>query len=158
MASSSLTGKLETDVGIKAPPEQFHDMFGNKPHHVHHACNDKVQGCELHEGDWGTAGSVLSWNYVHDGEAKVAKVVAETIDPEKNAITFRVIEGDLKKEYKSFVVHIQASPNPNSEGGSIVHWTLEYERLHDAIAHPESLLQFAVDMSKDIDAHLTKGN
>ncbi|XVF85378.1 hypothetical protein PTKIN_Ptkin17bG0112900 [Pterospermum kingtungense] len=49
------------------------------------------------------------------------------------------------KEYKSFVVHIQASPNPKGEGGSIVHWTLEYERLYDAITHPETLLQFVVD-------------
>ncbi|XVF85380.1 hypothetical protein PTKIN_Ptkin17bG0113100 [Pterospermum kingtungense] len=89
--------------------------------------------------------------------AKVGKEVVQAIDSEKNAITFRVIEGDLK-EYKSFVVHIQASPNPKSEGGSIVHWTLEYERLHDAIAHPETLLQFVFDISKDIDAHLTQGN
>ena len=65
MASSALTGKLETDVEIKASPEQFHDMFSNKPHHVHHTCNDKIQGCELHEGDWGTVGSIVFWNYVH---------------------------------------------------------------------------------------------
>ncbi|XVF85393.1 hypothetical protein PTKIN_Ptkin17bG0114400 [Pterospermum kingtungense] len=158
MASSALTGKLETDVEIKASPQQFHDMFSNKPHHIHHTCNDKIQGCDLHEGDWGTVGSVIFWNYVHDGEAKVAKEVVEAIDPEKNAVTLRVIEGDLMKEYKSFAAHIQASPNPKGEGSSIVHWTLEYERLHDAIAHPETLLQLCVDISKDIDAHLIKGN
>ncbi|XVF85389.1 hypothetical protein PTKIN_Ptkin17bG0114000 [Pterospermum kingtungense] len=158
MASKSkFCGKIETDVEIKASPEQFHDMFSNKPHHVHHTCYDKIQGCDLHEGDWGKVGAVVFWNYVHDGKAKVAKEIVEAIDLEKNAITFRVIEGDLMEEYKSFLIHIQASPNPKGEG-SIVHWTLEYERLHDAIAHPETLLQFCVDVSKDIDSHLTKGN
>ncbi|XVF85390.1 hypothetical protein PTKIN_Ptkin17bG0114100 [Pterospermum kingtungense] len=159
MASNSdLCGKLETDVEIEASPEQFYGMFSNKPQHVLHTCYDKIQGCELHEGDWGKVGAVLSWNYVHDGKARVGKEILEAIDPEKNAITFRVIEGDLMEEYKSFVIHMQASPNPMGESGSIVHWTLEYERLHDAIAHPETLLQFCVDMSKDIDAYLTKGN
>lgn len=81
----------------------------------------------------------------------------EAVDPDKNLITFRVIEGDLKEEYKSFVITIQVSSK--SEGnGSIVHWTLEYEKLHDGIVHPETLLQFVQDVSKDIDAHLTQAN
>ncbi|XVE92010.1 hypothetical protein REPUB_Repub01dG0060300 [Reevesia pubescens] len=151
-----LTSKLETDVEIKASPQQFHDMFSNKPHHVHHTCNDKIQGCDLHDGDWGKVGSIVNWSYVHDGVAKTAKEVVEAIDPEKNLITFRVIEGDLMKEYKSFVITIQASPK--SGGGSIVHWTMEYEKLHGGIAHPETLLQFVVDVSKDIDTHLCQAN
>lgn len=64
-SNSEFCGKLETDVEIKASPQQFHDMFSNKPHHVHHATYDNIQGCELHEGDWGKVGSVVFWNYVH---------------------------------------------------------------------------------------------
>ncbi|KAK8363567.1 hypothetical protein V6Z12_A03G170500 [Gossypium hirsutum] len=105
MASSTLTGKLEADVDIKASPEQFHEMFAHKPHH-----------------------------------AKKAKEVVEAVDPDKNLITFRVIEGDLMEEYKSFVAMILVSPK-SEDSGSIVHWTLEYEKLHDGIAHPETLLQ-----------------
>ena len=65
MASSVLTGKLETDVEVKASADKFHDMFCNRPHHVHHTCSDKVQGCDLHEGEWGTVGSIVCWSYVH---------------------------------------------------------------------------------------------
>ncbi|XWS63938.1 hypothetical protein CRYUN_Cryun06bG0144300 [Craigia yunnanensis] len=157
MTSSALTGKLETDVEIKATADKFHDMFCNRPHHVHHTCYDKVQGCDLHEGDWGTVGSIVCWSYVHDGEAKTAKQVVEAIDSEKNSITFRMLEGDLMKEYKSFVITIQASPNTGGEG-SIVHWTLEYEKLHEGIGHPETLLQFFIEVSKDMGAHLIKEN
>ncbi|XP_022776427.1 MLP-like protein 43 [Durio zibethinus] len=157
MASSVLAGKLETDVEIKASPQQFHDMLSNKPHHVHHTCNDKIQGCDLHEGDWGTVGSIVCWSYVHDGKAKTAKELVEAIDAEKNSITFRVVEGDLMKEYKSFLITIQASPKSGVRG-SVVHWTMEYEKLHEGISHPETLLQFAVDVSKDIDSYLTQAN
>ncbi|KAK8627599.1 hypothetical protein V6N13_135207 [Hibiscus sabdariffa] len=155
MASSGPVHKMEVDVEIKASPEQFHDMFANKPHHVHHTCYDKIQGCELHEGEWGKVGTVVNWSYVHDGKAKKAKEVIEAVDPEKNLITFRVVEGDLMEEYKSFVITIQVSPK--SEGsGSVVHWTLEYEKLHEEIDHPETLLEFVRDVSKDIDTHLAQ--
>ncbi|WRX16401.1 Bet v I/Major latex protein - like 10 [Theobroma cacao] len=139
--ASALTGKLEGDVEIKASAEKFHDMFCNKPHHVSNTCSEKVQGCELHD----------------DGEAKKAKQVIEAIDSEKNSITFRMIEGDLMKEYKSFVIKFQATPKSEGEG-SIVHWTFEYEKLHEGIAHPETLLEFLLSVSKDISAHLTQGN
>ncbi|KAK8529195.1 hypothetical protein V6N13_102127 [Hibiscus sabdariffa] len=157
MASSGPTDKLEADVEIKASPEQFHDMFANKPHHVHHACNDKIQGCDLHEGEWGKVGTIIIWSYMHDGKLKKAKQVIEAVDPNKNLIIFRVIEGDLMEEYKSFLVSIQVSPK--SEGsGSVVHWTLEYEKLHQGIDHPHTMLQFVKDVSNGIDAHLTKPN
>ncbi|KAK8615713.1 hypothetical protein V6N13_017296 [Hibiscus sabdariffa] len=155
MASSALTGKLEADVEIKASPEQFHDMFANKLHHVPHAANDKVRRCDLHEGEWGKVGTVFTFHYFHDGKDKVAKEVVQAVDPDKNLVTFRVIDGDLMKEYKSFLLTLQALPK--SEGsGSIVHWTFEYEKLHEGVDHPETLLQLGLDLSKDIDAHLTQ--
>ncbi|KAF3541442.1 hypothetical protein F2Q69_00020485 [Brassica cretica] len=38
--------------------------------------------------------------------------------------------------------------------GSVVHWHLEYEKISDEGAHPETLLQFCVEISKEIDEHL----
>ncbi|KAG8498694.1 hypothetical protein CXB51_005080 [Gossypium anomalum] len=108
----------------------------------------------LHEGEWGKVGTIVHWSYM---ERLKGKGMVEAIDPDKNLVTFRVIEGDLMEEYKNFVITIQVSPK--SEGsGSVVHWTLEYEKLHDGIAHPETLLQFVQDVSKDIDEHLTQAS
>ncbi|KAK8529193.1 hypothetical protein V6N13_102130 [Hibiscus sabdariffa] len=155
--SSALTGKLEADVEIKASPEQFHDMITNKPHHLNRTCDDKIQGCDLHEGEWGKVGTIINWSYVLDGKAKQAKEVIEAVDPNKKLIIFRVIEGDLMEEYKSFLLSIQVSSK--SEGsGSVVHLTLEYEKLHQGINHPQTMLQFMKDVSNGIDAHLTKPN
>ncbi|CAA7022445.1 unnamed protein product [Microthlaspi erraticum] len=151
--ASSLVGKLETEVEIKASAGKFHHMFVARPHHVSKASPGNIQGCELHEGDWGKVGSVVFWKYVHDGVAKVAKERIEAVEPEKNLITFKVLEGDLMKEYKSFVITIQVTPK-HGGSGSVVHWHLEYEKINEEVAHPETLLQFCVDMSKDIDEHL----
>ncbi|XP_048428873.1 MLP-like protein 28 [Pyrus x bretschneideri] len=133
---SSDCGKVETDVESKASGAKFHEMFTHKPHHISNASNRNIRGCDLHE----------------DEKVKVAKELVEAIDAENNLITFKVIEGDLLEHYKSFKVTIHATPKGE---GCNVHWTMEYEKHHDDIEGPHTLLQFAVEVSKDIDAHLT---
>lgn len=63
--SSSVYGKLEADFEIKAPASKFHEMFHKKPHHVSKASGDKIQGCDLIEGEWGKVGSIITWKYFH---------------------------------------------------------------------------------------------
>lgn len=65
MSSADLCGKLETDIEIKASAKKFHDIFKHKPHHISNVSADKIQGCDIHEGEWGTIGSVIYWNYFH---------------------------------------------------------------------------------------------
>ena len=62
---SSKLEKLETDVEINASPVQFHEYFTRRPHHISNVSSDKIQGCDLHEGEWGNVGSVIYWNYFH---------------------------------------------------------------------------------------------
>ena len=90
-----------------------------------------------------------------DGKARVTKERIEAVDKQNNSITFTVIEGDLTEKYKSFKFNIQCIPK---EKGSVIHWVLEYEKLHDEIPDSHSMLQFCVEMSKDIDAHLMEGS
>ncbi|GKV38632.1 hypothetical protein SLEP1_g46521 [Rubroshorea leprosula] len=148
----SLTGKLEADVEMKCSAEKFHEVFCSRPHHISNVTPDNIQGVELHEGEWGAVGSVICWSYVHDGEAKIAKEIVEAIDAENNSITFRVIEGDLMKEYKSFLIKMDVTPKGE---GSVAHWTLEYEKLNEDVAHPETLMELGAQVSKEIDSHLT---
>ncbi|KAK8713084.1 hypothetical protein V6N13_148310 [Hibiscus sabdariffa] len=156
MSSSALINKLEAIIEMKASPEQFYDMLANKPHHLHHACSDKIQGCDLLEGQWGKVGSIIRWRLVLR-KAKAGKDMIEAIDPDKKLITFRKLEAEILTEYKSFVYTIQASPK--SEGSrSVVHLTFEYEKLHHGTAQPQFLQQFMVDVCKDIDAYLTRPN
>ncbi|KFK35165.1 hypothetical protein AALP_AA5G248100 [Arabis alpina] len=129
--ASSLVGKLEIEVEIITSAEKFHHMFAGRLHHISKATPGNIQSCELQEGDWGKVGSVIFWNYVHAGEAKV-----------------------FRRGGAPLVLPSEPALPTHGGPGSIVHWHLEYEKISDAVAHPENLLQFCVDMSKDIDEHL----
>ncbi|XP_038701409.1 MLP-like protein 31 [Tripterygium wilfordii] len=152
----SVHGKLEVEVKVKVSAEKFHEVFSFRPHHVSNMIPDHIQGCELHEGEWGKQGKVISWNYFHDGVAKVAKERVEVIDDVNNLSSFRVIEGDLLNEFKDFLITVQATPKGTE--GSLVKWTFEYEKLKPDVPDPQSLLDFVVSMSKGIDDHHTSTN
>ncbi|KAF7827613.1 MLP-like protein 28 [Senna tora] len=145
-------GKVETDVHINASADKFYELFSSKLQHIGNDCSIR-SSIEKHQGDCGKLGSILIWNYVH-GKSCVSKDIVEAIDPAKNLITFKVIEGDLLNHYKTFITTIQVSPK---EKGSVVHWSYEYEKLHAQIPNPHSLMQLAATMSREMDAHLSEG-
>ncbi|KAL1218292.1 MLP-like protein 28 [Cardamine amara subsp. amara] len=151
--SSSLAGQVEVEVKIKAPAEKFYEMNTEKSQHVAEAAPSNVQACDLHDGEWGTVGSVVVWNYFHDGKAKVAKEIVEIVDPEKRLVTSRVVEGDLMEDYKSFLITVQVTPE--QEGlGSVVKLHFDYEKIDENVVHPETLFPFFVEMIKGVDEHL----
>ena len=61
----SLTGHLVGQISIKSDGDVFHELFKDKPHHIPNISPRHIQGCELHEGEFGTEGSVLIYNYTH---------------------------------------------------------------------------------------------
>ncbi|CAA0831230.1 MLP-like protein 28 [Striga hermonthica] len=109
-----------------------------------------IQNCDLHEGDWGKVGSVIFWNYTHDGKERVAKEIIEAIDEEKKSVTFKVIEGDLMELYATLkiIVHVDTSGDDN-----LVTWTFEYEKKSEDVADPHTLMEFCLKVTKDIEAH-----
>ncbi|KAJ0037676.1 hypothetical protein Pint_22314 [Pistacia integerrima] len=133
----SLVGKSEIDIEIKAPAAEFHEVISGRPHHISNVSPAHIQSCEIHE----------------DGVPETAKEIIEAIDNEKNSTTFKVIEGHLLEKYKNFHIVVQATPKGE---GSLVHWTFTYEKLHENIPQPQGIVQLALGMTKDIDAHLTE--
>ena len=59
-----LAGKLQAETLVRAPAEKFHEIYMHRPHHISKASPEKIQKCHLHEGDWGSPGSIIEWNYV----------------------------------------------------------------------------------------------
>ncbi|XP_034698739.1 MLP-like protein 34 [Vitis riparia] len=146
-----LVGKLEAEILILAPADKFHEVWGSRPHHMSSATPGRVQKVDLHEGDWGNVGSVIEWSYVLDGKSQVAKEIVEAIDKENKMVTFKIIEGDPLKEYKSFRVIVQAISKGEA---TLVRWTFEYEKLNKEIPIPVKLLEFVIHMSEELDDHL----
>ncbi|CAA2959398.1 kirola-like [Olea europaea subsp. europaea] len=148
-----LKGKLTAQKEIKAGGDVFHELFRYKPQQIPNISPTTIQGCDLHEGEWGNVGSVYFWKYTIDGKQEVAKEVIESIDEEKKSMTFKVVEGDQMKLYKAFKVGFHVE----THGGiDLVTCTLEYEKLNDDIEEPLLVLGFVIKLAKDVEAQHLK--
>ncbi|EPS59252.1 hypothetical protein M569_15558 [Genlisea aurea] len=127
----------------------FHQLLKNNPHAFSTSSPQIIQGCVVHEGEFGKPGSVIFWNYTHDGKERVAKEVIEAVDDEKKLISLRVIGGDILDEYKEFLLtfHVEES----NDGKELATWTFEYETLNDDVGPPFSLIQLAFAMIVDVE-------
>ncbi|KAL8268931.1 hypothetical protein R6Q59_002729 [Mikania micrantha] len=59
----ALSGKLIGNVEISKSGDVFHDLLRHNPHGIVAITPDKVHDCELHEGERGVVGSVISWHF-----------------------------------------------------------------------------------------------
>ncbi|KAL7000939.1 hypothetical protein U1Q18_002091 [Sarracenia purpurea var. burkii] len=62
---SGLSGTMMRQVEIKSDDDVFHQIIRDRPHHISDISAANIQGVKLHQGDWGTVGSVTLWNYTH---------------------------------------------------------------------------------------------
>lgn len=90
-----------------------------------------------------------------DGEASVAENLVEAVDEENYLVTYKVVQGDILKDYKTFKFTIQCI---KKDTGSVARWNFEFETLQGEIPNSRGLFQLFVEISKDIDAHLRQGN
>ncbi|KAF8109971.1 hypothetical protein N665_0089s0089 [Sinapis alba] len=150
MLKPSLQGEVEADIEIKAPATKFFHVLAVTPQDVSEANPENVQGCSVQRGEMGRVGTVITWNYVLDGKLQVGTERVEAVDPKKNMIKKRMIEGDLMKDFKSFLFTVQVTPKQGGPGG-VVKLNMAYEKIDENVADPENFLQMGVKMFKDID-------
>ncbi|MCE0481354.1 hypothetical protein HAX54_039036 [Datura stramonium] len=149
----SLKGKLVGQINIKCDGDVFHEVYRGRPHHLSSMSLDKVQSVDIHEGEWGTVGSINFWNFFHDGKKKVAKEIVEEIDEEKKLIKKKIIEGDLLEDYKSFYIttHVETKGEDN-----LITWILEYEKKNANVPDPHTFMGLVLGVTKDIEAYHIK--
>ncbi|KAK9063684.1 hypothetical protein SSX86_017555 [Deinandra increscens subsp. villosa] len=146
----ALIGTLVKQVTIKSDGDVFHEIFRQRPHQVSDMSPDNIQGVGLDDGEWGTVGSVIVLNFFHEGKAKVAKEVIDAIDEEKKLVSFKVIGGDIFDTFKSFLITVQVDTKGDE---NIVTWTMDYEKLNENVEDPNSLMDFVISISKDMEKH-----
>ncbi|KAI3473687.1 hypothetical protein Pfo_031257 [Paulownia fortunei] len=148
---ASLPCKLIAQVAFKAGGDVFHHLVANKPQHLTNVTPGKIQACDLHQGNYGTNGSVIQWKYTVDGKEQTAKQVLQDIDEEKKQIAYKMLEGDLLELYKNMLITIHVE----TKGGvDFVTWTIEYELLNADNPHPLPLLNFFIEFTKEVEAHI----
>ncbi|KAK2453414.1 MLP protein [Trifolium repens] len=151
----ALIGKVESEVEIQAPAAKFYSFYRNQLEHLPNI-STHIHGARVHEGDWETVGSVKHWEYTIDGKKISATIIIESVDDDNKVITYSIFDKEVSEDYKSFKGIIQVIDKEH--GGGIVKWTFEYEKLKDDITgvSPDSYLNVAVKVAKEIDAHLVK--
>ena len=87
------------------------------------------------------------------GEAMSLKETVESVDDENKIIIFKVLEGEITKHFKIFKSHLQVKAK---DQGSLVKWTIEYEKVNEDVPNPDAYLEFAVNVTKDIESHHLK--
>ncbi|XP_075491278.1 MLP-like protein 31 [Primulina tabacum] len=147
---AGLPCKLIAQVAFKAGGDVFHHLMSNKPHHLSNVTPAKIQTCELHQGDYGTNGSVIRWKYTFAGE-KTAKQLLQDIDEVRKTISYKMLEGDLLKYYKNTLITMHVETRDRVD---FVTWTVEYELLKPENQHPISLIGFFIDLTKEVEAHI----
>ncbi|KAI4357632.1 hypothetical protein L6164_001569 [Bauhinia variegata] len=143
--------RVGTNVELKSTAEKFFKRLTSEIHHAPAASSEKVHSVEVHEGDWGTHGSVKLWKFTLDGKAEQMKERVE-IDEANKTITFVAIEGHVLELYKTYKVIIKVD-----ESG-LANITLEYEKLNEQVPTPNNYLQLVAGIVEDLEAPLVKGN
>ncbi|GAU30865.1 hypothetical protein TSUD_15510 [Trifolium subterraneum] len=151
----ALGGKVVSEVEIQAPAAKFYNIFRKQLEQIPNI-STHIHGAKVHRGDWENVGSVKHWEFTIDGKKLSAKIKIESIDDDNKVITYSAFDGDVSKDYKSLKIIIQVIDKEN--GGGIVKWSYEYEKLKENItgASPDSYLNSALNITKEIDAHLVK--
>ncbi|KAL8157578.1 kirola-like [Apium graveolens] len=146
---AALSGKLVSTTEIKLNGNVFHQLLRDETHRISSLSPEKIQGVELVDGVWGTQGSIICWKYVFDGKAETCTEIIEEINEENKSIRFKVVAGGLLKQYKAFT--FISKVDQIDLNTYAVTWTLEYEKLHEAITPPNAMMNFLISMTKDIE-------
>ncbi|EPS57581.1 hypothetical protein M569_17236, partial [Genlisea aurea] len=128
----------------------FHELMLKTPHDFNKITPEKLYNCHLHEGSYGTNGSVIEWEYFLDGKVQRSKQILQDIDEEKRHVGFQMIEGDLFELYKDVFITTDVE---TKDGVDFITWTIEYELLKPDNPHPLSLINYFIDFTKDVEAH-----
>ncbi|KAL4277528.1 MLP-like protein 43 [Arachis hypogaea] len=153
---SSLSGKVESETEIEANASDFYKVLRKQLYDVPNICPDDVHAAHVRQGDWENVGSVQQWDYTIEGKKTSAKEKIEAIDDENKTITYSLFGEEISNDYKTFKGTIKVSDK--GSGGGIVKWTFEYEKnkKNMTAASPQSYLDFAIKVTRDIDAHVAK--
>lgn len=82
-----------------------------------------------------------------------SKEKVEVADDANKLVSYSVIDGEMVNLYKTFKPTLQVTPNGD---GSLVNWSLEFEKVNAEVPEPDLILETAVETFKDLDEYLLK--
>ncbi|XP_026442856.1 major latex protein 15-like [Papaver somniferum] len=152
---SGLVGKLVTQLEVNCDADEFYKIW---KHHeeVPKAVSHLLPAVKVVKGDGLVSGCIKEWHYILEGKAMSA-MEETTHNDETRTLHHQVVEGELMKDYKAIASIIEVNPNPNGHG-SIVTWSIEYEKMNEDSPTPFAYLEFFHQNIIDMNSHLYVGS
>ncbi|MCL7049418.1 hypothetical protein MKW94_024910 [Papaver nudicaule] len=148
---SGLVGKLITESEVNCNADKYYKIF---KHHeeVPEAIPHIITSAKAVEGDGITSGCIKEWEYNHEGKELVFKEKTTYTD-ETRTIHHSAVGGDVMNDYKKFNEELVV--NPKADGhGSIVKWTIDYEKINEDSPVPIPYLAFLNQVTEGVNSHL----
>ncbi|GMI75178.1 hypothetical protein like AT5G28000 [Hibiscus trionum] len=137
---------------MKSSADKFFDVFKNKPYLMPKLSNQAVTDIKLLQGNWNCEGSFRLWHIVIDGgKTESLKEMLEKVDDTNRTLVYKVVGGEILDAYKTWKSILNVMPMGE---GSLVKWTLEFEKQNENIPDPVKYADFLTAWSKNVDAYL----
>ncbi|KAL4361740.1 hypothetical protein GQ457_04G009220 [Hibiscus cannabinus] len=144
--------RMECQFEIKSSADKFFDVYKNKGYLMPKLSNQVVTDIKLLQGDWNSEGSCRLWHIVVDGgKIESAKEVFEKVDDTNRTIVYKLVGGEIMDAYKTLRSTLNVMPMGE---GSLVKWTMDFEKQNESIPDPVKYAEFLTVWSKNVDAYL----
>ncbi|XWS34488.1 hypothetical protein CRYUN_Cryun21dG0042500 [Craigia yunnanensis] len=143
--------KMDCQVEIKSPAYEFYDAFKTKAQLMPKMANQVITDIKLLQGDWDSVGAVRLWTYIAGDKSETIKEKLVHVDDKNKTLVFRMLEGDVLNSYKSWNTILNITPMGE---GTMVKWTMEFEKQIENIADPVKYADFFTIWTKNVDAYL----
>ncbi|KAK9119636.1 hypothetical protein Scep_017729 [Stephania cephalantha] len=148
--------KLEIEVQAKSSAEKLWAAFKDSSNLFPKFFPNHIKSIEVIQGDGYTVGSFRLIKYAQGTPIMTfGKEKLEVADEEKKVISYRVIDGELTRYYKSYTATLQVVPkSSDGEEGCWLKWRVDFEKASEEVHDPILLLEYAARTFNRLDALL----
>ncbi|KAI3973759.1 hypothetical protein MKX01_031179 [Papaver californicum] len=148
---SGLVGKLICESEVNCDADKYYKIY---KHHedLPTAIPHMFTSVKAVEGHGTTSGCIKEWGYILEGKPHTVKE-RTTYNDETRTIQHSGIEGGMMNDYEKFDTTLVVNPKANGHG-SIVKWTVDYEKINEDSSVPIPHLAFFQQVIEDLNSHL----
>ncbi|KAI5654234.1 hypothetical protein M9H77_31421 [Catharanthus roseus] len=149
---------IEVDIELKTSADKVWSSIKDYVVLFPKVFPDIYRSVEVLEGDGKSAGSLRKVTYHPTGEgmtqAAMTMFRVEFVDEENKVICVKMVDGDVLKQYKKFVDKMAVRAKEGGEDGSVVTYTIEYEKISEDTPDPLHIKDYSIDLFHKLDAYL----
>ncbi|KAI3889332.1 hypothetical protein MKX03_004747 [Papaver bracteatum] len=135
--------KLGFETEVKCNADKYFGMYSHNVSQLPRFFPNIFKSIEVIEGD------------ETRGKEMATKERLTAFDKEKKSITFEMLEGEVMNYYKALSAKLDVMPKQCAAvNGSLVKWSLEFEKVNDDIPNPTAYIDLLQYITKELSSQL----